>query len=127
MEAFSHLKYNIVWCIWALEWEEITEYLVELQESGAKGWLFAVAKSPPHEELTRVLVTLWTIISYARRKAIYEDIFLSRSAVQPRWTISPPAGLLNINVDTAVSKNSGALAVEVRDSVGIFQGACNLV
>lgn len=46
----------------------------------------------------------------------------------PRW-IPPPQGMIKINVDAALSKNSSTIAVAAvaRDEAGIFQGASALV
>ena len=46
----------------------------------------------------------------------------------PRW-ISPPADTLKINVDVAISKNTGraAAAAVARDGTGAFQGASVLI
>ena len=48
-------------CVWALEKEEITEHLYQIEEQDAKGWLAVMMKSLRHEELVRVTVTLWAI------------------------------------------------------------------
>ena len=97
--------------------------------------------------LIRVAVTLWAIW-FVRRKAIHEHSFQSplsthcfidryiadlnlikpeqgggRGTQQqvPRW-IPPPADTLKINVDAAISKNTGrAVAAAVaRDGTGAF-------
>ena len=46
----------------------------------------------------------------------------------PRW-IPPPQGMMKINVDAALSKNSSmaVVAAVARDEAGIFQGASALV
>jgi len=46
----------------------------------------------------------------------------------PRW-IPPPQGMMKINIDAALSKNSSmaAVAAVARDEAGIFQGASALV
>ena len=48
-------------CVLALEKEEITEHLSQIEEQDAKGWLAVMMKSLRHEELVRVTVTLWAI------------------------------------------------------------------
>jgi hypothetical protein len=101
-----------------------------------------------------VVVTLWAIW-HARRKAIHETMFQSplsthkfvdrfvlelnllntqpsekgaRGSGAPRW-IAPPAGLMKINVDAAMAKNSGvvSMAAVARDSAGLFMGASAVV
>lgn len=62
----SLLDCNMSKCIWALEKEEIVEFLCQI----------TVFESLSQEEVTRVTVTLWAIW-YARRKAIREQIFQS--------------------------------------------------
>jgi hypothetical protein len=46
-------------CVWALEKEEITEHISQIEEQFAKGWLAVMMKSLRPEELVRVTVTLW--------------------------------------------------------------------
>jgi hypothetical protein len=75
METHSFLECNMARCVWALEKEEITEHLFQIEEQDAKGWL-AVMKSLRHEDLIQVTVTLWAIW-YARRKVVHENIYQS--------------------------------------------------
>ena len=101
------------------------------------------------DEITRVVVRLWAIW-FARRKAIHENQFQSLfsthtfvewfigeleeinqespevlpvAAPVPRW-VRPPSGLAKINVDAAMSKNSGqaAEASVSRDDAGNYFG-----
>jgi hypothetical protein len=60
-------------CVWALEKEEITKRLPQIEEQDAKGWLAVMMKSLRHEELVRVTLAIW----YARRKVVYENIYQS--------------------------------------------------
>jgi hypothetical protein len=123
--------------VWALAPEEIGEFIANLHEPHARGWLFAVLKDLPREASIWVLVTLWALW-HARRKIIHEGQFQSplsthhfverfiselgklapvpvsklvRSAPGPKW-IAPPMGFDKVNVDAAASKNSamGAIA-----------------
>jgi hypothetical protein len=142
-------------CVWALEREEITTHVCDIQEADARGWLLTVMNSMKQDDLTRVLVTIWAIW-YARRKAIYEESYQSpmstnyfvnrfiqdlesvaeQSAVRavkvtskpPRW-LPPPPGLMKINVDATVSKNSknAVYAAVARSSTGQFLGASSVV
>ena len=111
-------------------------------------------QSLKHEDLIRVTGTLWAIW-YARRKAIHEDIYQSplsthnfitsfvanlqlvqlkvkdRPAVQrsnTRW-IPTLEGLMKINVDVALAKNSGIVVATAvaRDFAGRFLGASVVV
>ena len=118
-------------CFWALEKEEVSEFLVQTQTQDAHSWLVAVIDRLPHEELTRVVVSLWALW-HARRKAIHENIFQSPlsthcfvdrfvaelemtgpkpvtkqlvNTTMPAW-LPPPMGVSKINVDAALSKNS---------------------
>jgi len=103
-----------------------------------------------HEEVTRLVVHLWAVW-YARHKAIHENQFQSLfsthsfvecfignleeikqgspevrpAAVHVLSWIRPPSSLATINVDAAMSKNSGrvAAAVVARDENGHFWGA----
>jgi ribonuclease HI len=105
------------------------------------------------DELTWVVVTLWAIW-FARRKGILENIFrspLSTHSFVERFItdlnlislgrkqqgsgkttssgwIPPPAGVTKINVDAAISKDSGrgAVAAIVRDEAANFMEASAL-
>lgn len=150
----SLLECNLAKPVWALERESIIELLSQIQEPSARAWLAAVVKGLTQEELTRVAVRLWAVW-HAKRKAIHEQEFhnplsthcfrerflselqpltstptssLSGTSRQPRW-IPPPAGLMKINTDAAVSKNSklATAAAVARDGEGNFVGASVLV
>ncbi|CAA0830026.1 Unknown protein [Striga hermonthica] len=102
----------------------------------AKKWLHEAIKTLRHEDLVRLVVTLWAIW-YTRRRVIHEDIFqsplsthhfvenflndltlekpkgVSNREVQPpaaKW-IPSPQGMMKINVDATLSKNSNIAAV----------------
>jgi hypothetical protein len=141
-------------CVWALESEEIVEHLSEMQEETSRGWLAHLIEIMPHTDLIRVLVTMWAI-RYARRKAIYENIFQSllsthsfinkyiaklqvakpnqvvKPQVQsqrPQW-LPPPAGCMKVNVDATISKNMKRASVVAiaQDQDDIFLGALGVV
>jgi hypothetical protein len=112
-------------------------------------------KSLRHKDLVRVAVTLWAIIWYVRRKAVHENIFRSplsthqfvanfvaslllvkpqgrvrlEAQQSPVQWIPPPSGLMKINVDTALAKNSAKVvaAAVARDINGKFLGASTVV
>jgi hypothetical protein len=116
-----------------LEREEIVEVICSVQDTNAKGWLTEVFSILEHDELKRVVVTIWAIC-YARRKVVYENTFQSplsthhfvdsyiadletttapkerneqtRIINNSRW-IPPQPGIAKINVDAAISKNGG--------------------
>jgi hypothetical protein len=44
--------------VWALEREEITEFICQIETPDARAWLVEVMKGLKHEELTRVVVRL---------------------------------------------------------------------
>jgi hypothetical protein len=140
--------------VWVLEKEEITEHLCQIEEQDAQGWLVVMMKSLRHEDLTRVAVTLWAIW-YVRRKAVHENIYqsplsthqfvanfvASLQLVKPRgrvgheaqrslvrW-IPPPSGLMKINADAALAKNSAKVAevAVAHDFNGKFLGASVVV
>jgi ribonuclease HI len=141
-------------CIWALENEVLVEAICGVTETDAKAWLAAIFKILPQADSVRVAVVLWAIW-YVRRKAIHENEFQSplsthcfvdrfiadlgqekpRSAStlciphrSPAW-IAPPAGMVKINVDAALSKNDlkASAAAIARDETGRFLGASALV
>jgi ribonuclease HI len=62
--------------VWALSEETMVEKLTTNRETNARQWMFDLMESLPHDQFTRVAVTLWAIWT-ARRKAIHEDIFQS--------------------------------------------------
>jgi hypothetical protein len=72
----SLIECNMAKCVWALEPEEITQLLSEIKEIEPRGWLAAIFSLLKHEDLTRMVVTLWAIW-YARRKAIHDNSFQS--------------------------------------------------
>jgi hypothetical protein len=140
--------------VWALALEEISDYATNLQEPHARAWLASVFKDLSKEEATRVVVHLWALW-YARRKIIHEgeyqsplsthyfvERFLSDLNVTEHvpplgkgmeaqgleW-IAPPAGLVKINVDAVVTKNTGhdAMAAVPRSMEGVFLGALVVV
>ena len=141
-------------CVWALEKDEITDLIGELQEQGARAWLAHVFSELASDDLVRVVVMMWAIW-YARRKAIHEAAFQSPLSthslishyiadLEPtkptpredkqvqyqgaRW-IPPPLDFVKINVDAATSMNSNqaSVAAVARDSLGSFLGASTLV
>ena len=63
-------------CVWAVEKDEITDLIGELQEQDARAWLAYVFSELAIDDLVRVAVTMWAIL-YARRKAIHEAVFQS--------------------------------------------------
>jgi hypothetical protein len=63
-------------CVWALEREDVTEHLCTIPVEDARGWLHTIITTLKHEDLTRVLVTLWAIW-YAKRQDVYENSFQS--------------------------------------------------
>ena len=137
-----------------MQGEELLEFIAQAQQGDARGWIHEAIAVLHHENLMRLVVTLWAIW-YARRKVIHEELFQSplstHSFVEkflselnmekpraenhrverppaPRW-IPPPQGMMKINVDAALSKNSSmtVIAAVARDEAGIFQGASALV
>jgi hypothetical protein len=61
-------------CVWALEKEDITDFIGAMQEEDARAWLAKVLSSLPQEDMVRVVVTIWAIW-HARRKALHENLF----------------------------------------------------
>jgi ribonuclease HI len=143
-------------CVWALLDEEVTEHVSRSDDGDARAWVAGLIQSLKHDDLTKVLVTLWAIW-HARRKAIHEQIFQSPLSVHmfvesfvsdlkrcedlrkkqpatapeqrtPGW-IPPPRGMIKINVDAAVGKNGGrgTVAAIARTENGGFMGASTLV
>jgi len=76
LEALAARMQYMARCFWALEKEEITEHLCQIEEHDVRGRLAVTMKSLRHEDLVRVSVTLWATW-YARRKAVHENIYQS--------------------------------------------------
>jgi len=142
-------------CVWTLQGEEILEFISQADHSDARGLLHEAVAALRHEDLVRLIVTMWSVW-YARRQAIHENIFQSPlltynyverfiadlepaipnvqkkigvPAQTPRW-ILPPEGVMKINVDAALSKiflHIVTVAVIARDEAGTFLGASAIV
>jgi ribonuclease HI len=113
-------------------------------------------ESMDHDDLTRMIVTLWSIW-HARRKLIHEDIQQSPAATHAfidsflrdlgstssepkekkggstiekvRGWLPPPADMCKVNVDGAVARSQqrGAVGAVCRSRSGAFQGASAVV
>lgn len=68
------LDCNLAKCVWALEREDITKFLSQVQCTDTQPWLVEVMSSLNHEEIKRLVVRPWAVW-YARRKAIHENQF----------------------------------------------------
>jgi hypothetical protein len=146
-------------CVWALVDEEITEHMCGLDEGDARKWLAVRIETLRHDDQITVFVTLWAIWHARRKaihEQIYQsplsvhhfvESFMAdlkqagdskrssptrthapASACPPRW-IPPPAGVVKVNVDAAVSKNRGcgSVAAVARSDQGVFLGASTRV
>ena len=78
MDYYRHalLECNLAKCVWALEREETTEFICQIEMPDARAWLVEVMKGLKHEELTRVVVRLWAIW-YAQQQALHQNQFQS--------------------------------------------------
>jgi hypothetical protein len=150
----SLVECNLAKCICALESEEVVEHLCCIQDTSAYDWLMSAIETLSSEDFIRVAITFWSIW-YVRRKVIDEDSFQSPMTTHlfvdryiadlgitnteqiankvkvpktTRW-IPPPAGLMKINVDAAISKNTNRASATaiVHDGGGQFLGASTLV
>jgi len=52
-------------CVWALQGEELLEFIAQAQQGDAWGWIHEAIAVLHHENLMRLVVTLWAIW-YAR-------------------------------------------------------------
>jgi hypothetical protein len=48
-------------CVWALEKEEITNFIGGLQEQDLRAWLASIFFSLPQDDLVRVVMVLWAV------------------------------------------------------------------
>lgn len=122
-------------CVWALQDHDLVEALNNSNEPDSKIWIFALMDMLSPQQFTQVVVTLWSIW-YARRQALYENIFQSplpthnfimkylrelneyqpkqevriAAVRQPlcrmRW-IPPTPGVAKLRIDGAVSRDQG--------------------
>jgi hypothetical protein len=160
--AVDSWRHSLIECImsasvWALADDLMVEHMMRNNDPSAKQWLFDMLESLPHDQFTRLTVTLWAIWT-ARRKAIHEEIFQSplsthtfinsyllelRSLEKPvsnaasrlpnppeknHW-IPPPHEVAKINVDGAVAKmaNRGAASAICRDHMGVYLGSSVMI
>ena len=63
-------------CVWTLQGKEILEFISQADHSDARGWLHEAVTALRHEDLVRLIVTMWSVW-YARRQVIHENIFQS--------------------------------------------------
>jgi hypothetical protein len=131
--------------VWALEDEEVSDFLHQAENPDAKLRLAEIIETISQRKLVRAVVAMWTIW-HARRKTIHEEMFQSPLSthsfitryieeleqVKPknkqekatqnghrRW-LPPTYGEVKLNVDTALAK-SGSFAVATivaRDAIG---------
>jgi hypothetical protein len=136
--------------------DEITEHVSHSEDVDARSWLSNMIATLKCDDQVRVFITLWAIW-HARRKAIHEQLYQSPLSVHcfvenfiadlkqgeekekrnqggrreqhiPAW-VPPPPGMIKINVDAAVGKNSGrgTVAAVARNDSGLFWGASAVV
>jgi hypothetical protein len=79
--AVNSWKHSLIECnmannIWALSNDLMVENMSACGETHARNWLFHLLETLPHDQFTRLSVTLWAIWT-SRRKAIHKDIFQS--------------------------------------------------
>ncbi|KAI5017518.1 hypothetical protein ZWY2020_042406 [Hordeum vulgare] len=130
--------------------------MMENVEPSAKHWLFQLHESCNHVMFMKMAVTLWAIW-YARWKVIHQGVFqspmqtssfleyyiselekiakhvlnirpsTSRNVTQ-QW-LAPPEGVVKINVDGAVVRNThgGAVSFVCRNHPGMYLGASAVV
>jgi len=138
--------------VWALADEEIVEVMCQNESDNAKDWIFQMNSKLSHDQLVRMVITLWAIWG-ARRKAVYEDIFQSPMSthlyIQSYWSdlqvlkkphiqhsqarparpsnwIQPPENLMKVNVDAAVRgrRGVGSVAAICRNRQGLYISRC---
>jgi hypothetical protein len=72
----SLIECNMANSVWSLEDELMVEHMITCGETDARNWLFHMMETMPHDQFTRMIVTLWAIWT-VRRKAIHEEVFQS--------------------------------------------------
>jgi hypothetical protein len=78
VDSWKHslMECNMAASVWVLADDLLVEHMLMNTEPSAKQWLFDMLETLPHDQFTRLTVTLWAIWT-ARRKAIHEEIFQS--------------------------------------------------
>lgn len=61
LSCHSLLECNMARCAWALEHEDIVDFIYNTQHEDAQGWLVQVMDSLPHNDMIQVMVKLWAI------------------------------------------------------------------
>ena len=70
-------------CVWALQHDDLVDFISQAQNVSARGWLYEAIAILTHNNLVRLVVTLWAIW-HAKRKAIHEGIF-PKPVVHPQF------------------------------------------
>ena len=82
------IKFSMACIVWALGEEEIVETTCQNESDNAKDRIFQMNSELSHEQLVRMVITLWAIWG-ARRKAVYKDVFqspmLTHLYIQSYW------------------------------------------
>jgi homogentisate 1,2-dioxygenase len=66
---------------WSLEDDLMVEHMNTCGETNARNWLFHMIETMPHDQFTRMVVTIWATWT-ARRKATHEEVFQSPISLQ---------------------------------------------
>jgi hypothetical protein len=67
------MQYGTIY-VWALQRDELLEFISRAQHGDARAWLHEAIAVLQHDDLIRLVVTMWSIW-YTRRKAVLENIF----------------------------------------------------
>ena len=74
LDSWKHslIEWHQARCVWALQSEEIVNFISSTHQQNARGWLHEAMNSLSHYVLVKMVVTMWAIW-YAKRKIIHEN------------------------------------------------------
>ena len=72
----SLLECNMARCVWALQSDEIVEFISQARDDNARGWLHEAIRGLDHDHRVRLFVSMWAIWYW--RKLFMKTCFKAR-------------------------------------------------